>query len=75
MTTIQFPTQHGKPVADVFDLGYGVARIERTTYVGWRQTRLTLMTPALDQEAARSVTVEFNDEVLDRLLEKLAWPK
>jgi hypothetical protein len=73
----RFPTEHGKPVSEVVDLGGPVARIVRTTYVGSRWTRLVLMIPTdhQHQQPGGSVEVALNDRDLARLLEALAWPK
>lgn len=70
----RLPKKHGEKVSELVDLGVAVARIERQTYVGSEWTELTLMVPRYVDEPAESVHVSLPRDVLNRLVERLAWP-
>jgi hypothetical protein len=74
MTEPRLPTEHGKKIAEVVDLGGPVARIERLTYVGSQWTELSILVPADVDQAPQSVKIQLSRELLERLLERLAWP-
>lgn len=76
-TDPRIPTEHGKPVSEVVDLGGPVARITRTTYVGSQWTRLVVMVAAdpAHEMPGQSLDISLSQKELALLVERLAWPK
>jgi hypothetical protein len=74
MSDPRLPTEHGKHVSEVVDLGGPVARITRHTYVGHQWTQLAILVPADVDQPAQSVEVQLSQELLERLVGRLAWP-
>ncbi len=71
MTDPRLPTEPGKQTYEVVDLGGPVARITRHAS---QWTELSILVPADVDQPAQSVEVQLSQALLERLLERLAWP-